>query len=188
MFFGAAVLAMTLVAASASQAATVYDLIDQGLLNANGTEDFGANIDSTGVFDHTFSFTTAGGDNDASGSVITIRSGNGAKDLDFTAIDLDGVAFVPNFGAPGHEPNESWSLFTSLLGPGAHAIHVHGNVFATGTGINAASYGGTLNLTPAGGGGGEGGGVPEPASWAMMILGFGGVGALMRRRKGLAAV
>lgn len=30
---------------------------------------------------------------------------------------------------------------------------------------------------------GGGGGVPEPASWAMMIVGFGGVGALMRRRR-----
>jgi PEP-CTERM motif-containing protein len=28
-----------------------------------------------------------------------------------------------------------------------------------------------------------GGDVPEPASWAMMIIGFGGVGALMRRRR-----
>ena len=26
------------------------------------------------------------------------------------------------------------------------------------------------------------GGVPEPASWALMILGFGGVGASLRRR------
>jgi hypothetical protein len=29
--------------------------------------------------------------------------------------------------------------------------------------------------------------VPEPATWAMMILGFGGVGALLRRRAGMAA-
>lgn len=28
--------------------------------------------------------------------------------------------------------------------------------------------------------------IPEPATWAMMILGFGGVGALMRRRRSLA--
>jgi hypothetical protein len=28
-----------------------------------------------------------------------------------------------------------------------------------------------------------GGGVPEPASWALMILGFGGVGAAVRRRR-----
>jgi len=30
-----------------------------------------------------------------------------------------------------------------------------------------------------------GGEVPEPATWAMMIIGFGGVGALIRRRRGL---
>ena len=28
-----------------------------------------------------------------------------------------------------------------------------------------------------------GGGVPEPASWAMMLLGFGGIGALIRNRR-----
>jgi hypothetical protein len=29
--------------------------------------------------------------------------------------------------------------------------------------------------------------VPEPATWAAMLLGFGGIGASMRRRRGLAA-
>ena len=33
-----------------------------------------------------------------------------------------------------------------------------------------------------------GGVVPEPATWAMMIMGFGGVGALMRRRRGTMAL
>lgn len=32
-----------------------------------------------------------------------------------------------------------------------------------------------------------GGGVPEPSAWALMILGFGGAGALLRRRPGLAS-
>ena len=32
-------------------------------------------------------------------------------------------------------------------------------------------------------GGGGGNQVPEPATWAMMILGFGGVGAMLRRRR-----
>jgi hypothetical protein len=31
------------------------------------------------------------------------------------------------------------------------------------------------------------GGVPEPASWAMMILGFFGLGEALRRRRALAA-
>ena len=30
-------------------------------------------------------------------------------------------------------------------------------------------------------------GVPEPATWGMMIMGFGGIGALMRRRRTVAA-
>ncbi|WP_156256245.1 cistern family PEP-CTERM protein [Sandarakinorhabdus oryzae] len=41
-----------------------------------------------------------------------------------------------------------------------------------------------------GGGGfdGEGGGVPEPATWAMLLSGFGMVGFAARRRRGLASV
>lgn len=31
------------------------------------------------------------------------------------------------------------------------------------------------------------GGVPEPATWAMMLFGFGGIGALLRRRRGVLA-
>jgi hypothetical protein len=34
---------------------------------------------------------------------------------------------------------------------------------------------------------GERGGVPEPASWALMIMGFAGAGAMLRRRRILAA-
>ena len=37
-------------------------------------------------------------------------------------------------------------------------------------------------------GGGGGNEVPEPATWAMMIMGFGGVGAMMRRRRRLLSV
>lgn len=45
--------------------------------------------------------------------------------------------------------------------------------------INAGSTAVPLGVTD---------GVPEPASWAMMIIGFGGVGALMRRRQQGTAV
>ena len=36
--------------------------------------------------------------------------------------------------------------------------------------------------------GGGSGGIPEPATWAMMIIGFGGVGAMLRRRSLFAMV
>jgi len=32
------------------------------------------------------------------------------------------------------------------------------------------------------------GGVPEPATWGMMLVGFGGLGAMMRRRRAMATV
>ena len=44
-----------------------------------------------------------------------------------------------------------------------------------------------LQLADDGGNDPGGGAVPEPASWAMMIVGFGGVGAAMRRRRTLTA-
>lgn len=40
-----------------------------------------------------------------------------------------------------------------------------------------------FRLTVADGGGGGGNEVPEPATWTMMVLGFGGLGAMMRQRR-----
>ena len=49
----------------------------------------------------------------------------------------------------------------------------------------------TLTISGAGDitqpGGGPVGGVPEPSAWALMILGFGATGALLRRRQGALA-
>jgi hypothetical protein len=50
--------------------------------------------------------------------------------------------------------------------------------------LRVADLAGTGTLSDAGGGAG---GVPEPASWALMTVGFGGMGALLRRRRSLAS-
>jgi len=92
------------------------------------------------------------------------RMGGGA-DIDFSAIDLNGVAFEQHsFDADA----EAWDLNDVVLGAGVHTITLHGAVVK-----GPASYSGTLNIAA----------VPEPATWAMMIMGFGGMGAVLRRRK-----
>lgn len=45
----------------------------------------------------------------------------------------------------------------------------------------------TLTIAEVLGGGGIGSTVPEPASWALMIFGFGLVGATLRNRRGTMA-
>ena len=174
--FAAAVALTTLIVggATAANAATFYTPLNQPSLDAFGTSDFGAIITSTGVFNHTFLFTTSGL-NDASSFVGTISLANGNKDIDFSGIDLDGLfPFIHTNG----DPSERWDLSNAVIGAGLHAIHLHGTVVHAGPGVRAASYSGTLNLSPVA--------VPEPASWALMIMGFGGVGAMVRSRRRIA--
>lgn len=47
--------------------------------------------------------------------------------------------------------------------------------------VRQIRYGGVVEIDDGGPGAG---GIPEPSSWALMILGFGGAGALLRRRRG----
>ena len=56
---------------------------------------------------------------------------------------------------------------TAVLGAGTHTISVKGNSGAEGV------YNGSASLA----------GVPEPMTWAMLIMGFGLVGFSLRRRK-----
>ncbi len=88
-------------------------------------------------------------------------------------------------------------------GTGGPGVGVRGGVsgmytfnFATPTATVTTHFGSTWSnarlfstevCTTNCGGGGGGGVVPEPATWAMMIMGFGAAGALIRRRRTLAA-
>ncbi|HET6971712.1 MAG TPA: PEPxxWA-CTERM sorting domain-containing protein [Phenylobacterium sp.] len=60
-------------------------------------------------------------------------------------------------------------------------------VASTATDIYGLRIGGNYILASGTATGALPGGVPEPASWALMILGFGGVGATLRRRRAVAA-
>jgi len=167
-FLTASAFAVALAAgASSANAAVTFDLIDSAALNLNGSEGFSATItDDLGAFEHSFEFTLDGTSltNATTGTVIL-----GAKDIDFTSIDLDGTAFTQ----VGSDPSgENWELLGVVLGAGPHTITVKGAVQGFGS-TPGATYTGSLNIAA----------IPEPGTWALMIMGFGGAGYMVRRRR-----
>jgi len=150
-----------------ANATIITDPVDGTVLEGFGSEFFGANrnaAEGTGMFTDVFNFVlSANWDANAQiGSIIL----NG-KDIDFSSIMLDGFAFYQT----GFDPQaEAWTLDPVFLSAGAHSITVKGSILGPGGG----AYSGTVNVAPP---------VPEPATWAMMLVGFGAVGFAMRRRR-----
>jgi choice-of-anchor C domain-containing protein len=80
-----------------------------------------------------------------------------------TPSDLDWIHFTGSFTA---DSSLTTLAFNETAGGGNAGVFLD-NVSVTGGSITR--------------------GVPEPATWAMMLIGFGGLGALMRRRRDRAA-
>lgn len=157
--------------APAAHALTVFDEINPFLLAFAHSDNFGATfINEPGDFTHVFSFFVA--DNSLANSSFT-TSILGGNDIDFSSIFLDSSGFIQTGFDPGAE---QWELSPVSIGAGVHNITVKGSVVGTS---QDGSYTGTLNVVnqPA---------VPEPSTWAMMLVGFGAVGGAMRRRKAAA--
>ena len=104
-----------------------------------------------------------------SGSIITSFSLLGPTSLTFNSVTFNNG--VNNFVVP-----------ITAIGSGAAATLSNIPIFSGNfntlsvywTATGNASYGGNLTFIP--------GGIPEPMTWAMMILGFAAVGFAMRRR------
>jgi len=118
-----------------------------------------------GALGDTFEFTVPAGSVSSFVGSIALKK---TLDVALTSVLLDGKALFTQ-DIKGYE--EKWSLADTLVNAGKHIITVKGS-----WGTKGGSYSGTLNFSPA---------VPEPATWAMMIAGFGLVGGLQRgpRRK-----
>jgi hypothetical protein len=65
--------------------------------------------------------------------------------------------------------SEFWNLSSLFLEAGTYQLTINGNNGSTG------SLGGTVTINATA--------VPEPGTWAMMLLGFGAAGFAMRRRR-----
>ena len=95
----------------------------------------------------------------------------GAQDIDFSVVRLNPPGTASNVNIPMvPTTDETYSLRNYAVSAGQYALRLEGS----GASNLNASYAGTINFsaTPA---------VPEPATWGMMILGFGVVGYAMRR-------
>ena len=163
--------AAALTVGTSANATIIIDPVDAPTLESFGSDFFGANrnaAEGTGSFSDGFTFTlSAAWDANAQlGSIIL----NG-KDIDFSSIMLDTFSFYQ----VGFDPNaESWQLDPVFLAAGPHTITVKGSIIAGPNAPGGGAYSGTINVAPP---------VPEPATWAMMLLGFGAIGFAMRRRR-----
>ena len=123
----------------------------------------------------TFTFTVVGAPALFSGQLSNTSLGpNGAGNLNFSNIVLDGMSGLFSLVTqPGAA--ETWACCTPngngsvLLGLGQHTL----TYTVANTSSVLGTYGGNFNFAVAP--------VPEPATWAMMLLGFAGIGMVMRR-------
>ena len=93
-----------------------------------------------------------------------------ATNLTLTAYDTHGQQFQSTFAIPSN----GFFFVNAIDGQQIDRFSLSAN--GSFEDLRQVRIGGVANLVA----------VPEPASWAMMIAGFGGVGALMRRRRALS--
>jgi hypothetical protein len=103
----------------------------------------------------------------ATGDVYTL-SGDFAAATTFFAGNASDVQAEGSYGS--FWLNANFSKLALTVGPGSYSFSITG----AGEGGVPAGLGVRLDTAAA---------VPEPATWAMMIIGFGAVGSAMRRRR-----
>ncbi|HEY0436323.1 MAG TPA: FxDxF family PEP-CTERM protein [Phenylobacterium sp.] len=134
---------------------------------------FGDTNIAFGDFTDVFTFTLPSG---TAAATISSISTNTKNNVDFTTVSFNGH----DFAIDSTGKVEFRHLDDILVSEGTQTLTVSGHSGGKG------SYAGTIAFSAVPPITGGGGGVPEPAAWALMILGFGGVGATLRSRKTVA--
>ena len=165
------VLTLTALAvATLGTAAQAVTIVNTGPVITANSGTYSAKLTGmSGAFTDMISFWAPTGFNLQSADITSNYTGSNKKaNIDFTSVLLNGVAF----GTISTGQSEIRSIFDQPLLTGWNTITVKGFT-GVGAKISDAAFTGTLSF---------GNAVPEPATWALMLLGIGGIGAGMRRR------
>ena len=123
-------------------------------------------------------FTTTGGLATFSDDIAAFTRVNGLTAFGLMSVLLDGVVLDSfDFVGPGTSTTLHNTLdFTTNLTAGQHTLQLQATrIFAPGAGVTSQYFDNvSLDVEAA---------VPEPSTWAMLILGFVGVGLMAYRRR-----
>lgn len=164
LFASFATMALCLAVPAAANAAA---MITVGPPQADGSisgtfESQGINA---GIFSDilTFNFAQFGNANATISSIFQVSQNN---NIDFTSVTFNGTSF--DIASSGDV--EFRFLQGLAISPGLQTLGINGVSGGNG------SYAGTFSVATLAA-------IPEPASWALMLLGFGAVGSTLRRRR-----
>jgi hypothetical protein len=156
------------ISGAANAAVTIDDTsitdID-GPESMNGTTTIGFNeagLDTPDFSEYlTFTNTIAG--------LYSFTVSSSSRNVDFTNVVLTGAGGPYNFSEGFNNGiTEFWEYSELALGAGQYTLQIDGDNAGNG------ALSGSITIEQA---------VPEPATWAMMLFGFGAIGFAMRRRK-----
>jgi hypothetical protein len=160
----------TMTVASGANAAVVTPVIDSG---AGSFQNPSVNCGPTAPcnFTDTVTFLTPTGYNNVSAIInSTFNTSNPATNLNFTSVVFNNTVSNIGFNIANGVFDQASRELIPLIANATNTITING------TSAGDASYSGTLSF-------GMSSAVPEPATWALMLLGFGAVGFSMRRQR-----
>lgn len=163
--------ALAAVVASPAANAAVFTPANTANFSVNYDADDGTisatigNTNLSGNFEDTFNF-----------ALLTDGVGSGGVSATFSSLkNMIKLTYVAINGTPLDIDTSLKTGFTSVEASNVALFAGPNSIVIRGTAAKNASYGGNITFAP--------NAVPEPATWAMMLVGFGMVAGTMRYRR-----